>query len=83
MVALSAYLNGTLKETVFIQQPEMFADVSGSVCKLQKSIYGVKQSFIMSSDTICKGEAGEQTNKRYGEGVISAWYKNQQRQKVY
>lgn len=44
MDAVTAYLNGTLKEEVYMEQPEMFNDGSGKVCKLIKSIYGLKQS---------------------------------------
>jgi len=39
-----AYLNGTLKERVYMQQPEGFADGSGRVCLLIKTLYGLKQA---------------------------------------
>jgi len=39
-----AYLNGTLKETIYIKQPKGFADDSGWVCQLNKILYGLKQS---------------------------------------
>jgi hypothetical protein len=44
--AKTAFLNGELKEELFIKQPEGFV-VKGKehlVCKLEKSIYGLKQS---------------------------------------
>lgn len=44
MDAVTAYLNGTLKEEVYMEQPEMFSDGSEKVCKLIKPIYGLKQS---------------------------------------
>ncbi len=42
----TAFLNGELKECIYMKQPEGFA-VSGKeklVCKLKKSLYGLKQS---------------------------------------
>jgi len=40
----TAFLNGDLKEEVFMSQPEGYEDGSGRVCKLNRSIYGLKQS---------------------------------------
>jgi hypothetical protein len=39
-----AYLNGTLKEVVYMQQPDGYADEMDQVCRLVKTIYGLKQS---------------------------------------
>ena len=39
-----AYLNGILQETVYMKQPEGFKDGTGRVCKLIKTLYGLKQS---------------------------------------
>ena len=39
-----AYLNGMLKERVYMQQPEGFADGTGQVCLLIKTLYGLKQA---------------------------------------
>ena len=39
-----AYLNGTLKEHVYMHQPEGFADGTGRVCLLIKTLYGLKQA---------------------------------------
>ena len=46
MDVMTAFLNGNLKEDVYIQQPECFvADRKNNlVYKLQKSIYGLKQA---------------------------------------
>ena len=39
-----AYLNGTLKETIYMKQPDGFEDGTGRVCHLIKTLYGLKQS---------------------------------------
>jgi hypothetical protein len=39
-----AYLNGTLKEEVYMRQPEGYNDGSGRICLLKKMLYGLKQS---------------------------------------
>lgn len=42
----SAYLHSDLKEVIYMEQPEGFEETGqeGLVCKLKKSIYGLKQS---------------------------------------
>jgi hypothetical protein len=42
----NAFLNGNLKEDVYMIQPEGFLNPkdAGKVCKLQRSIYGLKQA---------------------------------------
>jgi hypothetical protein len=46
--AITAFLNGTLKEVVYMKQPEGYAtnDKNGNelVCKLSKTLYGLKQA---------------------------------------
>jgi len=39
-----AYLNGHLKETIYMKQPEGFSDGTDCICQLIKTLYGLKQS---------------------------------------
>jgi len=39
-----AYLNGILKEKVYMHQPDEYEDGTGQVCELIKTLYGLKQS---------------------------------------
>jgi hypothetical protein len=56
----TAFLNGNLTEDVYTAQPEIFVDpkYAGKICKLQKSIYGLKQayrSWNLHFDEVVKG----------------------------
>ena len=56
----TAFLNGNLTEDVYMMQPEVFVDPTnaGKICKLQKSIYGLKQasqSWNIHFDEVVKG----------------------------
>ena len=56
----TAFLNGNMTEVVYMMQPEGFVDPTnaGKMCKLQKSIYGLKQasrSWNICFDEIVKG----------------------------
>ena len=44
----TAFLNGMLSEDVYMMQPEGFVNprYAGKVCKLQRSIYGLKQDSV-------------------------------------
>ena len=56
----TAFLNGNLTDHVYMIQPEGFVDPkdAGKVCKLQRSIYGLKQalrSWNLCFDEVVKG----------------------------
>jgi hypothetical protein len=56
----TAFLNGNLEEDVYMIQPEGFVEPSnaGKICKLKKSIYGLKQasrSWNIRFDEVVKG----------------------------
>jgi len=56
----TAFLNGNLSEDVYMIQPEGFVNPenAGKVCKLLKSIYGLKQasrSWNLHFDEVVKG----------------------------
>ena len=39
-----AYLNGTLKEKIYMKQPEGYGNGTSRICKLIKTLYGLKQA---------------------------------------
>ena len=56
----TAFLNRNLTDDVYMMQPEGFVDPTnaGKICKLQKSIYGLKQacrSWNIHFDEVVKG----------------------------
>src|SRR5680860_788669 len=68
----TAFLNGHIKEELYMVQPEGFVDPkdANKVCKLQRSIYGLKQasrSWNLRFDEVIKGFGFVQT---YGEACI-------------
>ena len=68
----TAFLNGNVEEELYMVQPEGFIDPkdAGKVCKLQRSIYGLKQasrSWNQHFDKVIKDFGFIQT---YGEDCI-------------
>ena len=62
----TAFLNGFLKEELYMMQPEGFVDPKGAnkVCKLQRSIYGLvqaSQSWNICFDELIKAYSFIQT----------------------
>src|SRR4051812_40740158 len=56
----TAFLNGNIEEELYMVQPEGFVNPkdAGKVCKLQRSIYGLKQayrSWNLRFDGVIKG----------------------------
>ena len=67
----TAFLNGLLKEELYMMQPEGFVDPKGAnkVCKLQRSIYGLvqaSQSWNIHFDSVIKAYGFIQT---FGESL--------------
>ena len=68
----TTFLNGFLKEELYMMQPEGFVDPKGvnKMCKLQRSIYGLVQasrSWNIRFDKVIKAYGLIQT---YGEACI-------------
>jgi hypothetical protein len=53
----TSFLNGNLTEDVYMAQPEDFVNpkYARKICKLQKSIYGLKQASWKHFDEVVKG----------------------------
>ena len=49
-----AYLNGTIKEQIYMKQPEGYNDGTGRICHLIKSLYGLKQAGCEWNDELNK-----------------------------
>ena len=55
MDVVTAFLNGDLKEEIFMQQPPGYVEPGKEelVCKLKKSLYGLKQSPRCWNEKLC------------------------------
>ena len=63
-----AYLNGHLKEEIYMKQPAGFDDGTGCVCHLLKMLYGLKQAgntWNTEFDNTMKDLAYENTKSNY------------------
>ena len=56
MDVVTAFLNGDLKEEIYMQQPPGYVQLGKEdlVCKLKKSLYGLKQSPRCWNEKLCK-----------------------------
>lgn len=79
----TAFLNGDLKEEIYMQQPMGFSDGTEKVCKLQRSLYGLKQAsrcwnqkfknFIqLFGFSTCKADSCVFVSRKDGQLVIMA-----------
>lgn len=62
MDVVTAFLHGELSDELYMKQPEFFDDQTGRVCRLNKSIYGLKQ-------------ASRQWNIKFNEVLLGTGFK--------
>lgn len=87
MDVAAAYLNGKLKEEIFMIQPEKFVDPKNpeKVCKLKKALYGLKQAGREWNETLdkflhengftrCNGDTCVYIKNKGKEAIIVAVY---------
>jgi len=70
MEVKTAFLNGNLTKDVYMMQPEGFVNPSNArkICKLHKSIYGLKQasrSWNIHFNEVVKGLTSLKTKKSF------------------
>nr|GEZ90472.1 retrovirus-related Pol polyprotein from transposon TNT 1-94 [Tanacetum cinerariifolium] len=69
--ALSAFLNGTLREEVYVSQPDGFVDADNPnhVYKLKKALYGLKQALRAWYDMLSSFLLSQDFSKEYINSV--------------
>jgi len=65
-----AYLNGILKEEVYMKQPEGYEDGTDRLCKLIKTIYGLKQSGREWNYELNKELEGKKFKRLYSDPCV-------------
>lgn len=79
----TAFLNGDLNEVIYMEQPKGFTDGTNKVCKLQRSLYGLKQAsrcwnkkfnkFIQLFGFVtCKADSCVFVSRRDGKMIVLA-----------
>ncbi|CAI5981074.1 unnamed protein product [Closterium sp. NIES-65] len=78
----NAFLQSKLDRVLYMSQPDYFNDGSGRVCKLLKSLYGLKQSpllwYLALNDVLVgagwkKSQVDEALYFKVGEGGVACW----------
>ncbi|CAI5964811.1 unnamed protein product [Closterium sp. NIES-64] len=78
----NAFLQSKLDRVLYMSQPDYFNDVTGRVCKLLKSLYGLKHSpllwYFALNDVLVgagwkKSQVDEALYFKIGEGGVACW----------
>ncbi|CAI5954141.1 unnamed protein product [Closterium sp. NIES-64] len=78
----NAFLQSKLDRVLYMSQPDYFNDGTGRVCKLLKSLYGLKQSpllwYLALNDVLVgagwkKSQVDEALYFKVGEGGVACW----------
>ncbi|CAI6000113.1 unnamed protein product [Closterium sp. NIES-65] len=78
----NAFLQSKLDRVLYMSQPDYFNDGTGRVCKLLKSLYGLKQSpllwYLALNDVLVgagwkKSQVDEALYYKVGEGEVACW----------
>ncbi|CAI5959273.1 unnamed protein product [Closterium sp. NIES-64] len=78
----NAFLQSKLDQVLYMSQPDYFNDGTGQVCKLLKSLYGLKQSpllwYLALNDVLVgagwkKSQVDEALYFKVGKGGVACW----------